>query len=117
MKETQMKNKTYLASVKKLILAVVVGFGTLGLGAAEATIDGVTWKYTVNSNGATIQSDSQDQIAAVPTATSGAVIVPSELGGFPVVEIGGNAPLRCFVKNRVIARGSFACPAGRRFSA
>lgn len=26
-------------------------------------------------------------------------------------------PLRCFVKNRVIARGSFACPAGRRFSA
>lgn len=91
MKETQMKNKTYLASVKKLILAVVVGFGTLGLGAAEATIDGVTWKYTVNSNGATIQSDSQDQIAAVPTATSGAVIVPSELGGFPVVEIGGNA--------------------------
>ena len=28
-----------------------------------------------------------------------------------------NSPLRCFVKNRVIVRGLFACPAGRRFSA
>ena len=32
-------------------------------------------------------------------------------------ELNGKVPLRCFVKNRVIVRGLFACPAGRRFSA
>ena len=92
MKETKVKSKSYLASVKKLMLAAVVGFATLGLGAAEATIDGIIWQYTVYANGATIGSS---RTRAVPQATSGAVVVPSELGGFPVRAIGDYAFMGC----------------------
>lgn len=89
-----MKNKTYLASVKKLILAAVVGFATLCLGAAETTIDGITWKYTVSPDGATIKGSEWNK-PAVPDVTSGAVVVPSELGGAPVVAIGSWAFYGC----------------------
>ena len=68
--------------------------------AETETIDGITWKYTVSNgevaiygsgyawNGNTIKT-------AISSSTSGAITIPSTLGGYPVTSIDGYAFYGC----------------------
>ena len=56
------------------------------------TVDGITWSYTVNKGIATVGNDTVSPIVpAIPESTSGAITIPSTLGGYPVTRIGENA--------------------------
>ena len=72
-------------------------FVTVALAAVCAladteTVDGIIWNYVVSGGKATIYNGSR---AAIPTSTSGAVTIPSSLGGKPVTSIGGWAFYGC----------------------
>ena len=62
--------------------------------AYQQTVDGITWTYTVNNGYASVESGSELS-AAIPTETSGALTIPSNLGGFTVVGIGDYAFWDC----------------------
>ena len=49
--------------------------------ADTETVNGVKWTYTVSDNEASIS------MYAIPTSTSGALVIPSTLGGYPVASI------------------------------
>ncbi len=61
---------------------------------ATATVDGIKWTYTVSNGKATVGGGSGDT-TAVPTNTSGAIVIPSKLGGYPVTGIAGSAFRLC----------------------
>ena len=63
--------------------------------AATETVDGITWTYTVSSGKATLKSP------ALPTGTTGDIVIPSTLGGCPVTGIGNNAFKGCSSLTRV----------------
>ncbi len=50
--------------------------------AASETVNGITWNYTVSNGKATLTKP------AVPKNTTGAITIPSTLGGCPVTDIG-----------------------------
>ncbi len=60
-----------------------------------ATLDGVTWTYTVSKGNASVGSGNYDGPCAVPTSTTGAITIPSALGGYPVRSIGEYAFKGC----------------------
>ncbi len=62
--------------------------------AATETVNGVEWTYSVSSGGATLGGGSSST-PAIPKATSGAVEIPSELGGVPVTTIANYAFSGC----------------------
>ena len=53
---------------------------------------GITWTYTVSNGKAMIYND---WAAAIPTSTTGAINIPSTLGGYPVTRIGDYAFSDC----------------------
>ena len=55
--------------------------------AATETVDGIEWTYTV--------SDGEASVSAAPDSVSGAMSIPSTLGGCPVTCIGNNAFRGC----------------------
>lgn len=56
------------------------------------TVDGVTWRYTVEGTGATIHNISGGQyVAAVDRTVRGTLVIPETLGGVSVTEIGERA--------------------------
>ena len=61
--------------------------------AATATVDGITWAYTVSGSKVTIGTGSLS--SAIPTSTRGAITIPSTLGGYPVTSIGDEAFRDC----------------------
>ena len=67
---------------------------TMPLVADVATVNGVTWTYTVTNGKATVGSGSSSS-PAVSTSTTGAITIPSKLGGKPVTSIGGYAFSGC----------------------
>ena len=81
-----MKSKSLIS----LLLALVVLLGTLMTGIFTVNAESYTediYTYTVSSNKATI--------TACDTAISGAVEIPSSLGGYPVTAIGDRAFYGC----------------------
>ena len=62
--------------------------------ADTQTVDGVTWTYAISGGRATVGGGSEDS-TAVPKTTAGAIAIPSELGGCPVVAIGDSAFYNC----------------------
>ena len=63
----------------------------------KATVNGYSWKYYLNEDGSAILCDSggYSDSPGIEPAPSGAVTVPSSLGGHPVVEIGSHAFYKC----------------------
>ena len=64
------------------------------LGATE-TVDGIKWWYTVSGGKASIGSGLYNGNKAIATSTSGAIAIPSSLGGYPVGGIGNYAFSDC----------------------
>ena len=62
----------------------------------EETIDGVVWTYTYDSDGvAFLGGGSGISQQAVPQSTSGAIVIPSTIGGYPVKNIASYAFYGC----------------------
>ena len=59
--------------------------------ANTATVDGITWTYTVSDGKVSIGGPSK----AIPVSTTGSISIPSTLGGMPVVNISDSAFYRC----------------------
>ena len=62
--------------------------------AATETINGISWTYTVSNGEATVGGGSSSS-PAIATSTSGAITVPTTLGGMPVVGVAGFAFYNC----------------------
>lgn len=58
--------------------------------ATTETVNGIEWTYTVNGGVATLGGGSSST-PAIPSSVSGAVSIPSALGGAPVTSIGSYA--------------------------
>ena len=69
----------------------------------EETVGGITWKYSVEGGEAMIFNANY---AAIPSDTSGAITIPSTLGGCPVTTIGPYAFEYCEALTRVTIPGS-----------
>ncbi len=59
----------------------------LPLSADTATVNGITWTYTVSNGEASLGGGSSSS-TAVPKSTTGTITIPSTLGGYPVTSIG-----------------------------
>ena len=89
MKERRRAVTTRAKTAAFFVAAMAAG----SLFAETETVNGVTWTYHVKNGNAEI-GDSVTH-AAIPTSTSGEVVVPSKLGGHPVVCIGDSAFYKC----------------------
>ena len=87
--------------MKPLLMICGIVFAAMSLVADTETVDGITWNYTVSGGSATIWAPiypPSDVVAggdflvgyhsAISTTTTGAIEIPSSLGGFPVTTIG-----------------------------
>ena len=77
------------------------GYDTTGLdfvedmgGWTKETVDGIVWIFWVDKDGKA-EVGSSGKNPAIPRDTAGAIVVPSELGGYPVTRIGDYAFYRC----------------------
>ena len=77
---------------KVLLLLLSAWFTTLALAATE-TVNGITWTYSVSNGTATIGAGAWEP--AISSSTSGAITIPSALGGYPVTSIGDYAFYGC----------------------
>lgn len=68
--------------------------------AATQTVNGVTYTYSISDGKATIIGERDAwgifYDSAIPQDTSGALVIPSKLGGCPVTTIGSNAFGNCY---------------------
>ena len=80
--------------IVKLLAGAMAVAAALPLVADTETVDGITWTYTVSNGKASLGGGSSSS-TAVPTSTSGAIVVPSMLGGNPVTSIGFSALFNC----------------------
>ena len=78
--------------MKKLIMMMAMALSAAPLIADTETVGGITWNYTVSDGNATIYNGGS---AAIPTSTTGAITIPSSLGGYPVTSIGESAFAGC----------------------
>ena len=77
-----------LLQIRKMCVCVVaVLFASISAFGLTATVDGIKWTYTV-SNGKASLGGGTTSTPAVSTSTSGAITIPSKLGGYSVTSIG-----------------------------
>ena len=86
--------------VKKFLMVAAVVASLVASGATE-TVNGIKWTYTV-SNGKASVGDGKptagvgsSRTPAISNTTSGEIIIPSSLGGYPVSSIGEHAFYGC----------------------
>ena len=78
---------------KKVFIAVTaMVMMAISMQADTATVNGITWTYTVSGGKASIYNDG---FSAIPETTTGAITIPSSLGGYPVTSIGNDAFRDC----------------------
>ena len=71
------------------IVALVLPLPAL---AQTETVDGIEWNYTVSDGEAYLSKLSGYYLGpTIPISTSGAITIPSALGGYPVTAIGNDA--------------------------
>ena len=91
-----MKHFNVLAKMALLVVAFCMAPQTV---AYTGTVNGVTWTYTVSDKKATIENPRQyealGRVPAISTTTTGAIKIPSSLGGYPVTCIGPRACFGC----------------------
>ena len=82
-----------MRTCKQIIVGVTLLASLSGFGLTEV-VDGVRWTYTVNNGVASVGGGS-DTSTAVPKSTSGAITIPSMLGGYLVAGIDNGAFYGC----------------------
>ena len=78
----------------KTLLAVVAATMTFCAEAATETVNGIKWIYFVKDGKASLESGGCLD-PAIPKSTSGAITIPSTLGGYPVTSIRDGAFWGC----------------------
>ena len=84
--------------IKKIIMMMTAAVAMVCVQAATTyteTVDGIEWTYTVTNGKASLGEGGEYSSPAVPESTSGAIIIPSTLGGYPVRSIGSRAFIWC----------------------
>ena len=79
--------------MKKMLVWMVVIAANCAFALTE-TVDGITWTYAVKDGYASVGVGSSSS-TAVPSSTSGAIAIPSKLGGYNVTSIGDYAFYHC----------------------
>ena len=74
--------------MKKKLTAIMLAAGAmLGAWADTETVDGIAWNYTVSGGKAQVGIGGYNGTRAVSTSTTGAITIPSTLGGNPVTSV------------------------------
>ena len=85
--------------MKKFLLTLCLLMGFTTLHAATVYVDGIEWTYQVVNGEAEIYGrynlSYDSYIPTIPKSTSGAITIPSTLGGYPVTSIGMSAFYDC----------------------
>ncbi len=76
------------------LLTLLMAVSPRNLLANTVTIDGITWTYTVSNGEVSIGGGSYSS-TAISTITTGPIVIPSTLGGYPVRSIGDYAFYYC----------------------
>ena len=79
--------------MRKKLMMLFAAAAAFGAWAATETVGGYTWTYQINGDTAEIYNDYY--IAAISPSPTGAVTIPSTLGGKPVMSIGNYAFYGC----------------------
>ena len=86
---------------KMPLVSIATAMCTMQLQAYQsATVDGITWKYEVSGSGCKLYGAGDTvynsvRETTIPQDTSGDIIIPSSLGGYPVVGIMNFAFAKC----------------------
>ena len=98
--------------MNKLMILIVAFAVAMPVMSATETVGGITWNYTVSGGKASIYKAHYS--AAISTSTTGAITVPSKLGGYQVTSIGDWAFYDCSgltsvtIPNSVTSIGQYA---------
>ena len=71
----------------KLMAIMLAACAALGAWADTETVDGIVWNYTVSDGKAQVGIGGYNGTRAVSTSTTGAITIPSTLGGNPVTSV------------------------------
>lgn len=85
--------KTKVANASSLRIAMALIALPLIAGAAVETVDGIEWAYTVKDGFATVGWGNVHP--AIDKDTTGPVVIPRELGGYPVVKLAAYSFIGC----------------------
>ena len=78
----------------KIVFAAFIAIAAVSAQAATETVNGITWTYSVSDGKASV-GEGSSSYTAIPKTTSGAITIPSILGGYPVTSIEGLAFYDC----------------------
>ena len=85
-----MKHKIF-----KTLLVAVIAMMTFCAEAATETVNGIKWIYSVKNGKASLESGGCPPTPVIPKSTSGAITIPSTLGGYSVTSVGVGAFFGC----------------------
>ena len=104
-----------MKTARKVLSSAVAALAAGALFAETEVVDGVEWTYQVKDGVATVCSG-EENVPAIPPETSGAITIPSTLGGCPVVSIGYCAFYGCANLTSATIPGSVTSIEGSAFA-
>ena len=93
--------------MKKLMIALAALCAAGSLFDATETVNGIEWTYQVSDGKTSVGGKVEvggGLFSAIPKTTTGAITIPSTLGGYPVKSIGKDAFSGCPMRNSLCAR-------------